>query len=71
MNNYKQALDILKGEAALQKTIADQAIDGSEATFQGWLLEERTYLKNLQKEPLQEMLEMEYLQKLLDWHGAE
>jgi len=71
VNNYKQALDILKGEAALQKTIADQAIDGSEATFQGWLLEERTYLKNLQKEPLQETLEMEYLQKLLDWHGAE
>jgi len=71
VNNYKQALDILKGEVALQKTIADQGIDSGEATFQGWLLEERTYLKNLQKEPLQETLEMEYLQKLLDWHGAE
>jgi len=66
VNNYKQALAILKTEPALRKTMLAQGIT-SDATFQEWLLEERTYLKGLQKEPVQETLEMEYLQKLMNW----
>jgi hypothetical protein len=65
VNNYKQALTILKSETALRKTMLAQGI-GSDAIFQEWLLEERTYLKGLRKEPVQETLEMEYLQKLMN-----
>ena len=48
----------------------DQGIS-SKATFQEWLLEERTYLKGLQKEPVHETLEMEYLEKLMNWTASE
>ena len=70
VNNYKQALVILRSEPALRKTMQDQGI-GSDATFQEWLLEERTYLRGLQKEPIRETLEMEYLQKLVNWTELE
>jgi len=66
VNNYKQALGILKSEPALCKTMQDQGIN-SDATFQEWLVEERTYLRGLQKEPIRETLEMEYLQSLMNW----
>jgi hypothetical protein len=48
----------------------DQNIEGTD-TFQAWLKEEHTYLKLLSKEPLQETLEMEYLQKLVNLQGSE
>ena len=70
VNNYYQALDILKGGPALEKTMLDQGIEGTD-TFQAWLAEEHTYLKSLSKEPLQETLEMEYLQKLVNFQGSE
>ena len=70
VNNYYQALDILKGGPALKKAMQDQGIEGTD-TFQVWLAEERTYLKLLSKEPLQETLEMEYLQKLINLQGSE
>ncbi|KAF8054767.1 hypothetical protein FPV67DRAFT_1681827 [Lyophyllum atratum] len=65
VNNYKQALDILKGIPALKKTMHDQDIPDP-AIFPQWLEEERTYLKALSKEPLEETLEMEYYQKLVN-----
>jgi hypothetical protein len=70
VNNYYQALDILKGGPALKKTMQDQNIEGTD-TFQVWLADEHTYLKSLSKEPLQETLEMEYLQKLVNLQGSE
>jgi hypothetical protein len=70
VNNYYQALDILKGGPALKKTMQDQSIEGMD-TFQAWLAEEHAYLKSLSKEPLQESLEMEYLQKLVNLQGSE
>ncbi|KAF8800700.1 hypothetical protein BYT27DRAFT_7089367, partial [Phlegmacium glaucopus] len=70
VNNYKQLLDILKGEPALLKTMQDQGIEGA-ATFSGWLEDEWLYLKGLSKEPVQEMLKMEYLQKLVNMHGSQ
>ena len=70
VNNYCQALDILKGGPALEKAMLDQGIEGTD-TFQAWLAEECNYLKSLAKEPLQETLEMEYLQKLVNFQGSE
>ncbi|KAG6895499.1 hypothetical protein C0992_000999 [Termitomyces sp. T32_za158] len=49
--------------------MADQGILGTEV-FHEWLQEERTYLLSLSKEPIQETLEMEYYQKLVNFHAA-
>ena len=40
-------------------------------TVEGWLEEEREYLKGLTKEPVEETLEMEYYGLLLHWHESE
>lgn len=65
MNNYKQAINILNGEAAFDKQMRDQNIAGT-SIFRDWLAEEQTYLQNLSREPLQESLTMEYWQKLVN-----
>jgi hypothetical protein len=39
--------------------------------FEEWLEEEKAYLLGLQKEPLEETLQMEYWQKLLNLQGSE
>lgn len=39
--------------------------------FENWLAEEKTYLLGLQKEPLEETLQMEYWQKLLNLQASE
>lgn len=39
--------------------------------FEDWLEEEKAYLLGLQKEPLEETLQMEYWQKLLYLQGSE
>ena len=69
-NNYQQALDLLKGEPALKKTMVDQGIVDT-GVFEQWLTEERVYLKGLSKEPMQETLEMEYYQKLVNHWASE
>ncbi|KAK0447956.1 hypothetical protein EV421DRAFT_1889433 [Armillaria borealis] len=63
-NNYRQALDILQDQHALQHTMAQQGID-SEEVFHWWLAEERDYLTKLQGEPVEETLQMEYFEKLV------
>ncbi|KAG6862606.1 hypothetical protein C0991_011258 [Blastosporella zonata] len=45
----------------------DQGI-GSTDIFHRWLEEEQVYLTSLKKEPVQETLEMEYYQKLVNFH---
>jgi hypothetical protein len=40
-------------------------------TVEGWLEEEREYLKGLTKEPQEETLEMEYYELLLLWRESE
>jgi hypothetical protein len=52
--------------AALSALGADDA-----EAVEGWLEEERVYLKDLTKEPLEETLEMEYYEVLLNWHDSE
>ena len=39
--------------------------------FAEWLEEEQVYLKGLVKEPIWEMLEMEYYQKLVNFNASE
>lgn len=65
MNNYKQAFGILNGKETLKKTMCDLSID-NENVFDHWLVEEKEYLLGLSKEPLVEILEMEYYQKLVN-----
>jgi hypothetical protein len=65
VNNYKQAIGILNGEAAFAKQMHDQGIT-STSIFQDWLAEEKAYLEALSREPLQETLAMEYWQKLVN-----
>jgi len=38
--------------------------------FEDWLEEEKVYLLGLQKEPLEETLQMEYFQKLLNLQAS-
>ena len=65
VNNYKQAIGILNGEAAFVKQMQDQGVANT-SIFEDWLAEEKTYLEALSREPLQESLAMEYWQKLVN-----
>lgn len=38
--------------------------------FEGWLDEERQYLQGLRTEPEAETLQMEYFQKLVNFHAS-
>ena len=65
VSNYKQAIGILNGEAAFVNQMQDQGIANT-SVFQDWLAKEKTYLRALSWEPLQESLAMEYWQKLVN-----
>ncbi|PBK85156.1 hypothetical protein ARMGADRAFT_1087830 [Armillaria gallica] len=69
-NNYCQALDILQDQHALQHAMTQQGID-SEEVFHHWLTEERDHLMRLQAEPVEEMLQMEYFEKLVSLFQSE
>ncbi|KAG6835989.1 hypothetical protein H0H93_012471 [Arthromyces matolae] len=69
VNNYKQAIAIVQGQPALEKQMVDQNIANA-GIFKQWLEEERSYLTGLQREPLQETLEMEYYQKLVNLEAS-
>ena len=70
LNNYKQALEILDTrlvvDSALVKVGAWDMVMVKE-----WLKEEEEYLRGLSKEPLEEMLEMEYYKLLLNLNARE
>jgi hypothetical protein len=38
--------------------------------FDEWLIEEREYLQGLRAEPVAETLQMEYYQKLINFHAS-
>ena len=65
-----QALDIIKGTSALNKSMADLKITDV-SMFAQWLEEERDYLKGLLTEPIRETQEMEYYQKLVNLRASE
>jgi hypothetical protein len=47
----------------------DQGIADT-GVFEQWLKEERVYLQGLSKEPISETKEMEYYQKLVNFHAS-
>ncbi|KAF7984573.1 hypothetical protein HWV62_13791 [Athelia sp. TMB] len=68
--NYKQALEILKsGPTSLAQAMNDLNITDT-TVFEEWRKEERVYLQNLSKEPMQETLQMEYYQRLVNLSAA-
>ncbi|KAF8230522.1 hypothetical protein L208DRAFT_1474958 [Tricholoma matsutake] len=70
VNNYKQALDVLKGESTLKHAMTDLNISDARV-FADWLEEEWVYLKGLSAEPICKMQEMEYYQKLVNLQASE
>jgi hypothetical protein len=71
LNNYKQALDILKDSPKLlTRIMLDMDISGVEV-FEDWLSEEKEYLQGLKTEPKEETLQMEYYQKLINFWASE
>ncbi|KAK0228965.1 hypothetical protein IW262DRAFT_1293645 [Armillaria fumosa] len=63
-------LNIIDGHSALQKSMQELGIN-DEKVFEVWLREEETYLSNLQCEPLEEMVEMEYYARLVHYYDIE
>ncbi|KAJ6553701.1 hypothetical protein DFH09DRAFT_924701 [Mycena vulgaris] len=69
-NKYKHALEIKRGAIALRQTMIHLGIPDVQ-TFIDWLAAEKEFLANLQHEPLEETLQMEYYQKLVNLNAAE
>ncbi|EIW81516.1 hypothetical protein CONPUDRAFT_90395 [Coniophora puteana RWD-64-598 SS2] len=70
LNNYKQALEILDdGVPRLAASMSHLKISDANV-FSSWLDEERTYLKGLEKEPIEETLQMTYWQRLTNLQHA-
>ena len=68
VNNYLQALSIIRSEPELRKAMAAREL--VDADFPRWLEEERCYLANLKTEPIEETLQMDYYQKLVNLQDA-
>lgn len=71
IDNYKQAVSLLKGEKQLKQSIASLGIQNPDTTFQAWISAEREYLKGLTKEPVEETMQMEYYQGLVNWEACQ
>ncbi|KAH6906938.1 hypothetical protein BKA70DRAFT_1372270 [Coprinopsis sp. MPI-PUGE-AT-0042] len=67
---YKRALALIAGEAALRRTMLERGI-ADEGAFSSWLAEEKFYLENLQHEPFEDTLRMDYYQALVNLTGHE
>jgi Kyakuja-Dileera-Zisupton transposase len=67
---YKRVLDLLKGESTLLKTMEAREISDY-ATFHTWLAEEKAYLMQLQHEPPEEAIQMDYYQALVNYGECE
>lgn len=71
LNNYKQALEILKDcPQNLSDSMKELGVTHTEA-FAEWLAEEKAYLQGLKKEPDVETLQMEYWQKLINYEASQ
>ncbi|KAF8158816.1 hypothetical protein K438DRAFT_1910014 [Mycena galopus ATCC 62051] len=64
-SKYRRALEVLATQPAQREAMRRLGVT-SPAEFEDWLEKEKTHLKGLSKEPLQETLEMEYYQKLVN-----
>jgi len=71
VNNYRQALDILKNTPAILSKAKHELGVEDDAVFETWLAQEQEYLQGLKKEPPNETLEMEYCQRLVALQASE
>ncbi|KAJ7309178.1 hypothetical protein DFH08DRAFT_823603 [Mycena albidolilacea] len=70
--NYRQALEILKTEGALQTWMQQEKVDSTDR-FHEWLVEEKAYLEGLKDatKTNEETLAMEYMQKLVNLSASQ
>ncbi|KAJ7794775.1 hypothetical protein B0H14DRAFT_2392274 [Mycena olivaceomarginata] len=70
--NYRQALEILKMEGALQTWMRQEKVDSTDR-FHEWLVEEKAYLEGLKDaaKTNEETLAMEYVQKLVNLSASQ
>ena len=71
LNNYEQALAILKDSPVVLARVMDDMDISDAGVFAKWLDEERVYLQGLKTEPEGETLQMEYYQKLINLWASE
>ncbi|KAJ6451575.1 hypothetical protein C8R45DRAFT_1124599 [Mycena sanguinolenta] len=64
-SKYHRALEVLATQQTLRDAMCRLNVQ-STVEFEEWLEKEKTHLRGLLKEPLQETLEMEYYQKLVN-----
>ncbi|KAF8217890.1 hypothetical protein K438DRAFT_1901005 [Mycena galopus ATCC 62051] len=72
-DNYRQALKILQTEPGLKRWMVQEGIDDYD-TFHVWLEEEKEYLLGLDNglpKKREETLEMEYVQKLVNFEASQ
>jgi hypothetical protein len=71
LNNYKQALEILRSAPAALTEIKKEHGIADDSVFEKWLADERDYLRGLKTELQVETLEMEYYQKLVNLRASQ
>ncbi|KAF7344239.1 hypothetical protein MVEN_01715100 [Mycena venus] len=69
-SKYKRALEIKATETTLRATMRELGVE-SQDVFEMWRAREKAHLCTLSKEPEEETLEMEYLQKLINLREAQ
>jgi hypothetical protein len=69
-SKYKRALEIRATETTLRATMRELGVE-SRDVFEMWRAREKAHLRTLSKEPKEETLEMEYLQKLINLRDAQ
>lgn len=70
LNNYKQALTIIKTKEAVYESMKKLGAM-NEGVIKGWLCKEESYLWGLKKEPEEETMEMEYYKELLNFRDCQ
>ncbi|KAJ7640901.1 hypothetical protein DFH06DRAFT_1137727, partial [Mycena polygramma] len=69
-SKYRRALEIKATYPALLQSMRELGVE-SRDEFETWRMQEKAHLRSLSKEPQEETLEMEYLQKLINLRTAE
>ncbi|KAJ6521652.1 hypothetical protein DFH09DRAFT_1251094 [Mycena vulgaris] len=69
-SKYRRALEIRATHSTLREAMQRLGVQ-SRDVFETWLEEEKSYLRTLSKEPLEETMEMEYYQKLVNLQDAD
>ncbi|KAF9049005.1 hypothetical protein BJ165DRAFT_1343532, partial [Panaeolus papilionaceus] len=71
VKNYKRSLEIIARKDTLSGQMQQQGLGKDTSLFQQWLSEEHEYLTKLSREPEEETIKMEYVQKLQSFFKTE